>query len=178
LSSLRSQPSNVVWAEGPEKKAIGGMGRSELKSAETLILWTMPPSPEELRAALDKVQPQTVYLFGMTEPVESPEAFLNRLAGLLKYALNRRGGKVTLPELEAATAQRPAAIRVGIQWLVAQGEINVNIENGEALTVSSGNSPKDPDRAPQVWMELQALLAETSAYRSHFKQAEPNSLLP
>ncbi len=60
----------MVWAEGQEKKETGGKDRNELVPADTLAIWTIPPSPDELRAALAKVNPSTVYLFAVTEPVE------------------------------------------------------------------------------------------------------------
>jgi hypothetical protein len=175
LATVKCQPSILVWAEGEEKKASGGADRNELESAEALAIWTIPPSPEELRAALDKVHPQTVYLFTVTEPFETPEAFLGRLAGLLKYAINRRGGKVTYTELEAATAQRAVTVRNGMEWLVAQGEISL-IEKEDELVVSIVTSLKDPAGASRLWTEIQSLMAETAAYRAHFKRADKETL--
>jgi single-stranded-DNA-specific exonuclease len=177
LSTLKRQPPTIVWAEGEEKKAIGGKNRNELEPAESLAIWTIPPSPEELRAALDKVQPQTVYLFAVTEPTEPPEAFLSRLTGLLKYAINHRNGKVTYAELEAATAQRAVTVRNGVEWLVSQGEISL-IEKENELVVSVGTSLKDSAGASRLWTEIQSLLAETAAYRAHFKQADKSTLFP
>jgi single-stranded-DNA-specific exonuclease len=177
LSTVKCQPSTIVWAEGEEKKEIGGKDRNELEPAEALAIWTIPPSPEELRAALDKVQPQTVYLFAGTEPTELLEAFLGRLAGLLKYAINHRNGKVTYAELEAATAQRAVTVRNGVEWLVAQGEISL-IEKENELVVSVGASLKDSAGAARLLTEIQSLLAETAAYRVHFKQADKSTLFP
>jgi len=178
LSTLKRQPSILVWAEGEEKKEIGGKDRNELEPAEALAIWTIPPSPEELRVALDKVQPQMVYLFAVTEPTEPPEAFLSRLAGLLKYAINHRNGKVTYSELDAATAQRAVTVRNGVEWLVSQGEISLKADNGDELIVSVGTSLKNPAGASRLWAELQSLLAETAAYRTHFKRADKDTLLP
>jgi single-stranded-DNA-specific exonuclease len=178
LSTVKRQPSILVWAEGEEKKVIGGKDRNELELAESLAIWTIPPSPEELHAALDKVQPQTVYLFAVTDPIEPPEAFLGRLAGLMKYAINQRGGKVTYAELEAATAQRAVTVRVGLEWLISQGEISLKIEKEDELVVSIGTSLKDPAGASRLWTETQSLLAETAAYRAHFKRANKDTLLP
>ena len=178
LSTLKRQPSTIIWAEGEEKKEVGGKDRNELEPADSLAIWTIPPSPEELHAALEKVHPRTVYLFAGTDPVEPPEAFLGRLAGLLKYAINRRGGKVTYSELEAATAQRAITVRNGVEWLVSQGEINIKAEKGDELVVFIGTSLKDPGVASQLWAETRSLLAETAAYRAHFKRADKDTLLP
>jgi single-stranded-DNA-specific exonuclease len=177
LATLQVQPSTIIWVEGDEKKTIGGKDRNELEPAENLVVWTTPPSPEELHAALDKVHSQTVTLFATTEPVETPEDFLSHLAGLLKYAINHRKGKVTWSELAGATAQRTATIRNGLDWLVSQGGININTETGDEMVVSIGTSLKDPAGASRIWVEIQSSLAETAAYRAHFKHADKDTLL-
>ncbi len=74
LATLKQDPSSMLWAEGHEKKAVAGKDRCELQPADALIIWTIPPSPDDLRAALKKVQPETVYLFGVTEPIETLES--------------------------------------------------------------------------------------------------------
>lgn len=176
LSSHKSEPSLMIWAEGEDKKAAGGKDRNELGPAESLAIWTIPPSSEELHTALAKVQPKKVYLFAVIEPTETPEAFLNRLAGLLKYTINRHSGKVTYTELAAATAQRSATVRTGVNWLISQGKINLKTENDDLLVVSADTSEKDPTRSARRWEELQLLLAESNAYRKHFKQTEESSL--
>lgn len=178
LAQLRDRPSTLVWAEGEEKKKAEGKDRNELGHVDNLIIWTTPPSPEELRFALDKVQPRTVCLFAATDPIETPEAFLGRLAGLLKFAINHRSGQVSNAGLAAATAQRPLTIRNGLKWLIAQGEINLLTCAGDAMTVSAGTSVKDMASSSIVWTEIQALLAETAAYRAYFKRADKNVLLP
>ena len=178
LKELASQPSTLIWAEGEEKNVVNGVDRNSLTKAEALAIWTTPASPEELRLALEKVQPKRIYLFAVTDPIEPPEAFLGRLAGLLKYAVNRRQGKVSYPELEAATAQRPVTVRAGLEWLVAQGQISLKDENENGMEVYIGTSLKDPASGSRLWAEIQSLLAETAAYRAHFKRADKDTLLP
>jgi single-stranded-DNA-specific exonuclease len=176
LESLLHQPSIMLWAEGQERKAVSGRDRNEMDPAAALVIWTIPPSSDELRAVLAKVHPQTIFLFAVTDPVESPERFIGRLAGLLKYAINRRGGKVHYSELETATAQRAATVRKGVRWLVSQGEIDVKMEQESDLVVNIGSSLKESAEASQLWGEIQSLLAETAAYREYFKRAEKDSL--
>ena len=176
LSILKNQPSTLVWAEGQEKKATGGKDRNELVPADTLAIWTIPPSPDELRAALAKVNPSKVYLFAVTEPVERPEAFVERLFGLLKYAVNQRAGKISYADLEAATAQRAVTVRTGVKWLVSQGKFKVIPEKGDILMASIGDSQVDPSSAARLWDEIQSLLKETAAYRAYFKRADKDAL--
>ncbi len=177
LSGLPQRSATLVWAEGSDKKPVGSLDRHALAPADALAIWTIPPSPEELQAALEAVHPRTVHLFAVTEPDEAPEAFLGRLAGLAKYAVNRRAGRISWPELESATAQRAVTVRKGIAWLVSQGEVNIRMEGEDELVVSTGATPKDPAAASRLWAEIQSLLAETAAYRSHFKRADKEALL-
>jgi len=176
LATLTQNPSIMLWAEGLEKKAVAGKGRHELLPADALIIWTIPPSPDELSVAIDKVQPETVYLFAVTEPLETPQAFLVHLAGILKYAIGRRAGKVSYAELETATAQRAVTVRKGIDWLVSRGEINYMTEGIDDLKLFTDSSMKDPARAIRFYSDIQSLLAESAAYRTHFKHADKESL--
>lgn len=75
----------LVWAEGVDKSK--GKSRFELTQSDEFAIYTTPPSPVELRKALEVVQPKTIYVFGVLpseDPVSSfgagkPEEFLNRL---------------------------------------------------------------------------------------------------
>ncbi len=175
LSTLREQSSIMVWAEGEQKKQVGGKDRNELAPAEALILWTIPPSPQELHLALEKVHPKTVYLLGTSDGNSTPEAFIERLSGLLKYAVNKQAGKVNLSALASATAQRILTVRTGLEWLVSQGKIESRPELADEWIVSFGASPKTPE-GTRLWTEMLSLLAETAAYRDYFKQADKDTL--
>jgi single-stranded-DNA-specific exonuclease len=175
-ATLRDQNSTMLWAEGQERKEIGGKGRHELEPADALVLWTTPPSPDEMRLVIEKVDPRRVYLFAVTEPSESPETFIGRLAGLLKFAINHRDGRVPWSELEIATAQRSATVRAGVQWLVSQGKFCRTKNELDELIVSKGDGTLDLSGASRLWAEIQSLIAETNAYRTYFRLAEKDSL--
>jgi single-stranded-DNA-specific exonuclease len=178
LPSLQRQPSTLIWAEAEAKKDIGGKDRNELEPAETLVIWTIPPSPEDLRSALEIVNPQTVYLIAAHPPVEVTEYFLAHLTGILKFAINHHDGKVTYAELAAATAQKLATVETGFNWLVTCGKITLKHQEMGLLWVAPGMTINDLGGAARLRMEVQALLAETAAYRAHFKRANKDTLLP
>ena len=176
LSTLREGSSILVWAEGEQKKSVSGKDRYELAPADALAIWTIPPSSQELHIALDKVHPKTVYLFGATDSEVTAEAFIGRLSGLLKFAVNHHAGNVTRSELAAATAQRLVTVRKGLEWLVQQGEIDIKTEKEDELVVSIGTSMKDLESASRALAEMQSLLAETAAYRVYFKRMDKERL--
>ncbi len=207
--SASLQPSTLVWAEGFEKSK--GKSRFELHQADEFAIYTTPPSPAELRKALEIVKPKTIYILAIP-PAEDPstlrhgerksnrqdnaaptvraansggtpvrdskvkpDAFLNRLAGLCKYALNQRGGKANIQELAAAMAAREAAIRVGLEWLGAGGHLKVE-EEAEVVNLLAGSGESNPYLQKELYIALKGLLEETAAYRAYFARADAESL--
>ncbi len=155
----------MIWAEG--EHSARGQSRFELQPAEELAIYTTPPSLAELRRALQTVSPKRVYVFSVSPAEEKPQEFLNRLAGLCKFALNKKGGQVSLQDLTAAMAAREAAVEIGLDWLAAGGHISVTAEEG-SLFLSKGQQEKNPYLQAELFVALRGILAETAAYRSYF----------
>lgn len=168
LNAERLASSVLVWAEGADKSK--GKSRFDLHQADEFAIYTTPPSPAELRKALELVEPKTVYVFAVPPAEEKPEAFLNRLAGLCKFALNQRGGRATVQEFAAAMASREGTVEVGLQWLAAGGQLNVEIEE-ERVTLSAWKQEKNPYLQAELFVALRGILNETSAYRKYFATA-------
>jgi single-stranded-DNA-specific exonuclease len=177
LERLRAQEDVQVWSEAEARAEVTGQDRYELKPSEVLVVWTTPPGHAELRTVLEKVSPETVYLFGIDPGLDHPEAFLKRLAGLARYALNSNQGRVSVSTLAAATAQREATVRQGIAWLAARGHLVVLGEDGDEIQLAEGNHIVDPKGVQKPLGSLKALLAETAAYRAHFARADKESLI-
>jgi single-stranded-DNA-specific exonuclease len=176
LPDFHIQPSTLVWAEAEAKKVVSGKDRNELERADNLVIWTIPPSPEDLQVALETVKPQIVTLIGANPILEVTDEFIARLTGLLKYAITHRAGEVTYAKLAAATSQRRITVEFGLNWLVSCGIIVlVNLDNDQ-LRVAPGKINNDLGGAVQLKEEVQALLAETAAYRAYFKRADKYTL--
>jgi single-stranded-DNA-specific exonuclease len=175
LAKIREQSAGIqIWAEGADKAK--GRSRLELEQANEFTIYTTPPSSAELRAVLETVKPKKIYLFAVSPMAEKPDAFLTRLAGLAKYAINQKGGKVTVPELAAATSQREAAIRLGLQWLSAGGHVSVTGEE-DAVLLYAGNGELNQYLQRELYIAVKGILEETIAYRAHFARASVDSLL-
>jgi len=176
LERLRAEEDVQVWSEAEAKAEVGGQDRYELSPSDTLVVWTTPSGPAELRAALEKVSPTTVYLFGIDPGLGYPEAFLKRLAGVTRHALSSNEGRVSISTLAAATAHREATVQAGIAWLVARGHLVVLEENGDELHLAAGSQAVSAN-LPTATARLRALLEETAAYRAHFARADKETLL-
>ncbi len=171
----------AVWREGAAAADLPGYDRYTLPPAETLAIWTVPPGPAELRAALARVSPSRLVLFGLDPGSDQPGVFMQRLAGLVKHALRARGGTTTVSALAAATAQREATVRAGLEWLAARGGLRVIQIWGDRVQLAEperngrgvaalADSQRAAERGARA--QLEALLAETAAYRDYFGKAE------
>lgn len=165
----RLNVQTLVWAEGADKSK--GRSRFALTRADEFAIYTTPPSPVELRNALEIVKPKIVHVFAVPPAEEKPDDFLKRLAGLCKFALNNKEGKTTLHELAAAMAAREIAVELGLQWLAAGGQLTVSIEDDNVL-LSKETQEKNPYLQAELFTALRGVLNETSAYRKYFVTVE------
>ena len=150
-----------------------------------MAIWTTPPGPAELRLALENVAPQKVMLFSIPPQAESLEAFLQRLVGLVKYALKAAQGRVSVQALAAATAQREGAVRLGLAWLEERGHIRrlesrcaeMVFEAGVALPGDATPGDTKPgEHLGEITALLKSVLDESAAYRRYFLRADKDHL--
>ncbi|MBN1178592.1 MAG: single-stranded-DNA-specific exonuclease RecJ [Anaerolineae bacterium] len=167
LAHLQAGGALQVWAEAGDKAVVDGVDRRALAPSEVLVVWTTPPGLDVLRAAMERVDPQRVIVFGVDPGLDTLEPFLRRLAGLIKSALRSGPVSVDVAALAAATAQREVTVRAGIDWLVAHGDVRVLEQAAGTLSLAAGTRNVAAD-FPQVTARLKALLDETAAYRAYF----------
>jgi single-stranded-DNA-specific exonuclease len=156
-----------IWAERRAPPGWEVRNRQELRPATRLAIWTLPPGPRELEAALVAVQPEEVALFAHHPGPDDAATLLTELAGRIKHALQAHDGQIDLVAVAAAMAQRPSTIQVGLEWFAAKGQV-VIAERGDARwKVVAGQGQPDAQRTRQARARLDALLAETDAYRAY-----------
>jgi hypothetical protein len=128
-----------------------------------------------LRHALDIVKPRKIQLFASLPAQERTDEFLARLAGLTKYVINQRSGKVTAAELAGVTGQREGAVEIGLEWLAAGGHISIE-RLEESLRLSKGDGTTNQYLQKELYVAIKGILEETAAYRAHFARASVESL--
>jgi single-stranded-DNA-specific exonuclease len=213
LQQIPADPAVLVWGEGPSA-ADNALHTTQYASRTThylvprhlltpaphLVIWTAPPGPAELAAALAAVRPEIVTLFGRDPGLDAPAVFLRHLSGLVKHALNRNGGRARLAELAAALAAREATVRQGLAWLAGRGHIRLALRpfdpapqprdpaqrpfdpaqgtegSDDEVIVEPGDGVARPELAGAA-ARLEALLAETAAYRAYFATADKDRLI-
>jgi single-stranded-DNA-specific exonuclease len=166
LSAVYRLRSTVIFAEGDDKKKTNGIDRFNLEKSAELAIYNTPPGPAELKAILEQVKPQKVYLIAHNPPVEKTDEFLTRLAGMAKFVIAKKSGETTISALAAATAQREATIRIGLEWLSAGGHVAVSGENDTVL-LSAGSGEGQQYVQKELYIAVKGLLEETVAYRNY-----------
>ncbi len=172
LQQFQAMPDVQIWGETQP----GCLDRRALRTGKTLVIWTAPPGRAELSQVLEQVQPEKIYLVGVDPAMDQPETFLRQLVGMLKHALKREQGVADIQRLAAATAQRPAAVRAGINWLQARGYIRVVEQAGDFLRLAQGDGTPTAELA-QARQVLKRTLEESAAFRTFFRKADPKALL-
>lgn len=183
LQGLAEAGDVQVWAEGHRPEGIEVRTRQQLEPGPRLALWTLPPGPRELRAALEQVQPDEVIFFAGDAGLDEAGAFLERLAGMVRFALQTRRGEMDLAAAAAGLGHRTPTVEAGLEWLATGGQMQV-VERGDARwrlargrgKADGGRGKADGEEEERVWQRLQALLAETAAYRDYLRHAPPESL--
>ena len=156
----------LTFVEGEDKKQINGVDRYGLERSDELAIYTAPPGPEELKAIIEKVKPQKVYLVAQYPPAEKTDEFLMRLAGMAKFAITKKGGETKISDLAAATAQRESTVRIGLEWLAAGRHVAVSGEE-DAVFLSAGNGEGNQYVRKELYIAVKGLLEETAAYRNY-----------
>ena len=166
LTSVYGLPSTVIYAEGEDKKKVDGVDRYSLQPFNELAIYTTPPGPVELKAILEQVKPQKIYLVAQNPPVEKTDEFLKRLAGMAKFVIAKKYGKTTVSALAAAMAQRESTVRIGLEWLSAGGHVAILGEE-DAVSLSASDAEGNQYVQKELYIAVKGLLEETAAYRNY-----------
>ncbi len=78
--------------------------------------------------------------------------------------------------LSAATGQREATVRSGLDWLAARGDIRYSFDAQDGLILSGGGEANAEAR-DLAMRRMTILLDETAAYRAYYRRADASWLL-
>lgn len=172
---LAQEGANVqVWAEVNAPPDVPALRRDALQPCEALVVWTAPPSARVWDAVLLAAMPQRVYLLGQLPLIDALTPFLERLSGLVKYALKAKDGRSTWTALAGALAADEGLVRLGLAWLVERGHIAPPLHLDDEtllLEVAREASAPNPDNNDLVH-RIEHLLGEAAAYRRYWQRAE------
>jgi len=171
INNIRKAEDIQVWAEAIDKETLKCRDRFQLTPGKILVIWTTPPDLWQFKAAIEKVRPETVYIFAIHPNLDSLKPFLTRLLGLVKHVIKEKKGSVSIEQLTAAMAHTIDTIEMGLAWLNAKGYIHINPGKDNNLQLSVGNG-KEMSEIEEITNELLEMLIETAAFRKYFQRVK------
>lgn len=186
LRRLGGEGDLQVWAEGEAasklRKNLASAGlsiqianRHELTPGLSLAIWSAPPGGMELREVIERISPAHLVVFAADPGLTYPQDFLADLAGMLKYAINRQEGLISVSRLAAALGQRETAIHYGLSLLSSQGKISIIESDKQWARVIMGGS-RSKSQINVSLTNLKEVLDETNAFRNFFCRAPVEAL--
>jgi single-stranded-DNA-specific exonuclease len=177
LEIVRAEnPGALVWAEAYARQGRPDWRRrAELVPAPTLIIYTAPPDPATLEAALATVQPEAVHVLAVQPPLDTFEAFLKQLVSAVQNAVQHLGGLVALDVLCGATAQSRQVVRAGLDYLAEEGQWSITYPAEGMVQIEIASQPASrPDRSTEqsarlALDKLRRSYEEVQAYRRFFR---------
>jgi hypothetical protein len=177
LEDIQKQfPQALVWGEGDAPAEINALTRQDVHPAQTLVIWTAPPSQATLQEVIQKIAPSRIVVFGKDPNLDAYIPFMQRLAGLAKFTANQKAGQASLQGLAAACAAEEETIQVGLLLWQALGELSIAF-TGEELNIRIVKGQPDPSAIETYQPILISLLEEIRAYRGYFNQMDLDSFL-
>ncbi|MBI2809574.1 MAG: hypothetical protein HYX67_01905 [Candidatus Melainabacteria bacterium] len=141
-----------IFAENsPKQLAFEFVDRMTVGRKQHLIVWQTPPSNIVFQELLTSSGAQTIYLVSVPESEETYDssAFLKKLFGLVKYAVNKKDGQVEGEKLASVLGATKMSVALGltilkkvnlIDWFSESGFINLDL-----LGPATGNAEELPE---------------------------------
>lgn len=173
---LAKNPQSLIWAEGDYPKSLPGKGRHKITRADTLVIWTAPPSQSVLNAVIRRAKPKRVIVYAIDPHLSDLEVFLERLGGLAKTTINHKAGETTLGEIASACAATEEAVRIGLMIWETMGRVKVTYEEGKLLITSVHQTPLS-EVLEDYQKLLRSALGESKAFRGYFRSGKLENYL-
>ena len=174
--AVQKYPGAAIWAEGFRLSESPGLPLASLPQADTLIVYTSPPGPQRLIEAIERVQPATVVLIGADPPLKTAPEVHRRILELVKYIVNRQGGRTTLDALASAVGCSLETARRALEFSEATGDLALLWERDDTVLISPINDAVHHNTYDQR-AALETSMSESAAYRAYFRRAAPHHLL-
>ena len=171
LKRLFQERQPLIWAEGQNDLKVETINRMQLSPHPLLVLWNIPPGPQELREILEAVSPQEIFVFGTPIAAADPTAFVREIASMISSAIDSTGGRIDPKKLAARTGHRNITVQKAIDLLAAAGKIEVQpLENKFLKIQRCSNAPK-VEKQKMIQLALNNLFRETLEFQKWFKKS-------
>jgi single-stranded-DNA-specific exonuclease len=180
MDKLTELENVQYYAEGLNRElGLPVRNRLQIEACRTLALLTPPPDLAVLQQLLKQAAAERVILARLDQPPDDPQGFLQRLSGLLRYAIHHYNGQTSLERLAAALGQNLTAVELGLTWWQTHGDILVQIsEDGDCIVEkNTAAASVSNQELSGIAQRLNKVLSENAAFRSFYMRAEAEYLL-
>lgn len=145
--------------------------RTAIGTAKNLLLWQYPPSLKVLRDLIGS-SIRDVYIVGGA-PIESEDtkAFLKKLLGFVRFAVNQKEGRVPGEKLAVALGTTKMCVALGLTMLNKMGVIEWFAEDGVIYLDITGEPEEKPENIAE-FRHLASSLTEVYEFRNWLKDSE------
>lgn len=173
LKALKDHPDLMIWVEGIAKDKSPGVPYSELGPAKELLIYTAPASQSIINKAIEKVEPETVYLLATPPPPQDLKTVMYLLRGLIQTVIKRMEGNTHLQKLAERLAVPSALVRSALLYLDAKGEISVDIgSRGKVFVHLQLENSERKQSIERYRRDIEEQWEEVEAYRRYLQRVE------
>ncbi len=173
IISLSRMLGVAVFREGDLiQKIPAGVDRTHTAKSSELVITSPPPDWDILAGLISTALPEKVQVYDLDSLDGSLQTAVTILAGLVKYAIQRKNGIANITELAIHCAQTEVFIRLGLDFLCARGDITAMIEGESTIILNAPGEKADPRRQKEIENALFQVFQETRAFRDYFRSAE------
>lgn len=181
ITDLRGKPEKareyfgardtVIYYEGTDNELrLIGKNRFEISDANTLVMYSMPPSVEALRSIVNRAKPQQIVLLYIDE-MNGKEEFIKKALGLIKFIISKKEGMTSYLELSILLGQEFKAIDLLLKYFNEAGMIWYE-EFEDNIQLYEGNGKSQGERYKKA---AYILIDEALAFRKFIRNSDLHS---
>lgn len=169
INTYTQQPY-IIFQEPLTKDDPYSSGRNGIRRVKTLIMESIPPEQQVLTEILSKSRPEKIIVLFHYRGKLSIEAFLNRLAGHIKYAVVNREGLASLKDLAQAMNSTENVVRTGLEWFVADGKVLIRSNENDLYRLEIKQEPGEKEKKEKLSEMLRYQLDEISSFQKYLAE--------
>lgn len=166
---LNNFPDFLWFEEGIESNFSARVNRQNLRSSETLIMSTIPPSLVELQKIVFTVRPKKLFFIANSPFPYSLNNTVKTIIGILKFIVKQKEGLFSPDQIASATGHKVITVELICKYLHADGKITISDHPDTQWLVKLGGSPNQ-EKLDLYKKSLEFHYRETLAFHRWIKE--------
>ncbi|MFW6264778.1 MAG: single-stranded-DNA-specific exonuclease RecJ, partial [Bacillota bacterium] len=158
---------------GNNSPHIEFINRYKASQANILIFLSLPPSLDILRELFYTISPLYIMLAFPEIKLRNINNFLQELAGISKYIINKKNGILNVFQLASKIAVTESTVFQGLKVLETGGLINIDNIKGDTLLLKRGKGLKQSYLSLEK-KRLEKLIREANSFTRYISSLEKN----